>query len=217
MEPARYWGQRIMIRFLYGTYLVLRMTAGLCFAYPEPAVVQPLDQWTLELTFEHPQQITVPREARRLQNRFWYTIITVTNRTNQDVPFYPSAQLTTDTFQIIPAGANTAPRVFDLIKKRHHSRYPLLESFTNVPNRILQGEDNARDIAILWPDFDQDATEIKIFLEGLSNETVAIEHPLKPEGVFLRKSLELTYNLKGDPNLRSALRLQYKGKRWVMR
>jgi len=207
----------MMRRLVYGTFAVLVIQAGLCFAYPEPAVVQPLDQWTLEVTFEHPRQITLPHAGAGSESRFWYTILTVTNGTKQDVDFYPNAELMTDAFQIIPAGANTPPRVFDLIKKRHLSRYPLLESFTKVGNRILQGQDNARDIAVIWPDFDRDATEIKIFLGGLSNETVAIEHPIKPQGIYLRKSLELTYAVKGDTALRSALKLQYRSKRWVMR
>jgi hypothetical protein len=204
-------------RFVYGTFIIGAIAAGLCIAYPEPAVLQSLDQWTLQVTFEHPQQITLPQAGPGLQNRFWYTIVTLTNRTNHDVDFYPRSELMTDEFQIIPAGVNTPPRVFELIKKRHHSRYPLLESFTQVANRILEGEDNAKDIAVIWPDFDHDATEIKIFVEGLSNETVAIKHPIKPQGIYLRKSLELTYSVKGDPALKSALKLQYKGKRWVMR
>jgi hypothetical protein len=90
-------------------------------------------------------------------------------------------------------------------------------------NRILQGEDNTKDIAVIWPDFDTKAKNIKVFIAGLSNETVAIDHPMakdqagKPFKVFLRKTLELSYAFKGDPALRSDASLTYKGKRWIMR
>ena len=93
----------------------------------------------------------------------------------------------------------------------------------NVDNKILQGEDNTKDIAIIWPDFDTKAKSIKLFFGGLSNETISIDHPVakdksgKPKPVFLRKTLELNYSLGGDPAYRSTVELIYKGKRWIMR
>ena len=92
-----------------------------------------------------------------------------------------------------------------------------------MSNKILQGEDNTKDIAIVWPDFDVKAKSMKLFIAGLSNETAAIDHPVakdeagKPIKVFLRKTLELSYALGGDATLRSNANLIYKGKRWVMR
>jgi hypothetical protein len=129
----------------------------------------------------------------------------------------------TDTFEIIPAGKGTPAAVFEQIKKRHQGRYPFLESLENAGNKILQGEDNIKDIAIVWPDFDAQAKSIKVFIAGLSNETVAIDHPTakdetgKPVKVYLRKTLELSYNLGGDATFRSSTKPVYEGKRWVMR
>jgi hypothetical protein len=129
----------------------------------------------------------------------------------------------TDTFRITQAGKNVSPVVFEQIKKRHKSRYPFLELLSKSGNRILQGEDNTKDIAVIWPDFDVKAKNIRLFIAGLSNETVAINHPIakddfgNPEKVFLRKTLELNYNFKGDPAIRSGASLTYKGKRWIMR
>ena len=129
----------------------------------------------------------------------------------------------TNTFQIIPAGVDVPPAVFELIKTRYQSRYPFLESLQTTDSRILQGEDNAKDIAIIWPDFDVRATSFKIFISGLSSETVAVDHPVqrdengRPVQVYLRKTLELSYNLRGDTKLRSDLGVEYKGKRWIMR
>jgi len=197
--------------------------ACMCLAAPEPAIVPGPGQWTIDTVFTHPQQIVLHSSVENQPRRFWYTIITLTNNTDSDVEFYPKCDLMTDTFRIIPAGKGVSPAVFEYIKKRHQSRYPFLEPLEGVGNKILQGEDNARDVAIIWPDFDVKAKNIKVFITGLSNETVAVDHPVakdeagKPLRVFLRKTLELSYDLRGDPSLRSDSDLAYQGKRWIMR
>ena len=202
---------------------VLAALVATCLAAPEPAVVQKPSDWTVEVKFEHPQQIVLMLGANRAPRRFWYTIITLTNKANREVDFYPKCDLMTDTFQIIPAGKDTPPLVFKQIRRRHQLQYPFLESLETTSSRILQGSDNMKDIAIIWPDFDPDARNIKLFISGLSNETVAIDHPVakdqtgRPVKVFLRKTLELSYSLGGDPNFRSDARLIYRDKHWVMR
>jgi hypothetical protein len=207
---------------VYGTVLTAFL-AGLCVAAaPTPAIVQRAGHWTLDVRYEQPQQIVLPWGPRGEQ-RFWYTILTVTNRTGMDVEFYPRCDLMTDTLQVVPAGRGVPPVVFQMIQQRHGSRYPLLESLQNVPNRVLEGEDNARDIAIIWQDFDPQAAGFQVFVGGLSNETVMIPHPVetdvhgRPVPIFLRKTLELKYTLRGDPSLRSSVEVVYKGQGWVMR
>ena len=190
---------------------------------PEPAIVPGLGEWTIDVIFEHPQQIMLQVGFDNKPRRFWYMIVTLTNKANRDVDFYPKCDLMTDTFQIIPAGKETPAAVFEQIKRRHQSRYPFLEPLEKAGNKILQGEDNTKDIAIIWADFDAQAKNIKVFITGLSNETVAIDHPIakdeagKPVKVYLRKTLELSYALRGDTSLRSEDDLSYKGKHWVMR
>lgn len=212
-----------MKSFVYGTLVILAVMACICPAAPEPAIVQGPDDWTVNVIFEHPQQIMLQLSGDKKLRRFWYTLITLTNKTKRDVDFYPRCELMTDTFQIIPAGKGVSAAVFEQIKSRHQSKYPFLESLEKTSNKILQGEDNTKDIAIIWPDFDAQAKNIKIFIAGLSNETVAIDHPVdkddrgKPVKVYLRKTLELSYGISGDPALRSDAKLSYKGKYWVMR
>lgn len=204
----------------YGTFLVV--ASSLCVAAPKPAIVQGPGHWTVEVKFEQPQQLVLPWGGNG-SARYWYTILTVTNRTRDDVDFYPCCELMTDTFQIVPAGRNVPPVVFEQIKRRHQSRYPFLESLEKVENRILQGEDNAKDIAVIWRDFDTQATGFKVFVTGLSNETAVVDHPVAVDGagtpvrVFLRKTLELDYVLRGDPTLRNSVEVVYKDKAWVMR
>ncbi|MGB2809912.1 MAG: hypothetical protein WBC22_19385 [Sedimentisphaerales bacterium] len=208
--------------FVYGTLSVFALMACVCLAAPEPAIIPGPRDWTVDVTFEHPQQIVV-RTEKGQSLRFWYTIVTLTNKSGQDVDFFPNCELMTDTFRILPAGRNTPTGVFEGIKRRHLRKYPFLEALDKAGNKMLEGEDNAKDIAIIWPDFDKQVKNIKVFITGLSNETVAIEHPVakdatgEPVKVYLRKTLELSYALSGDAALRSYAKLSYKGKRWVMR
>ena len=208
---------------LYNILGIILLTFGICVSAPKPAIVPGPDEWTLNVNFEHPQQIAFRTAGEMTTKRFWYTIITLTNQSGRDVNFYPKCELMTDTYQIIPAGKGIPNTVFEKIKKRHESKYPFLELLERVESKILEGEDNTKDIAIIWPDFDDRAKEIKIFTAGLSNETAVINHPIikdengKPAKVFLRKTLELSYSIGGDPALRSGAKLTYKNKRWIMR
>jgi hypothetical protein len=209
--------------FVYAILLILVVAACVSLAAPEPAIVQGPDEWTVDATFEHPRQIMLRLGGDKQPRRYWYMIITLTNKTNRDVDFYPKCELMTDTFEIVPAGKGTSSAVFEQIKRRHQGIYPFLESLERAGNRILQGEDNTKDIAIIWPDFDMQAKGIKIFIAGLSNETIAVDHPTakdetgKPVKIYLRKTLELSYKLRGDAAFRSGAKLIYEGKDWIMR
>jgi hypothetical protein len=210
-------------RLFVGIAAIILFTSVNAFSAPKPAVVPKENQWTLNVVYTQPQQITVRIPGERKPQRFWYIIITVTNTANIDVPFYPSCELMTDTFQMIPAYKDTRNIVFDKIKSRHKKKYPFLESLEKADNKILQGQDNTKDLAIIWPDFDPKAKNISLFIAGLSNEIAAVEHPTKkdpngnPEKIYLRKTLELQYSIGGDPNLRSNTILAFKGQDWKMR
>ncbi len=212
-----------MKSLVYGTLAIWAVITCVSFSAPEPAIVPNPGEWTVNVTFEHPQRIILQLGGSGAPGIYWYVIVSLVNNTNQDVGFYPKCELMTDTFEITPADKNIPPAVFELIKTRHQSKYPFLESLQRADNKVLQGEDNAKDIAIIWPDFDVRATSFQVFISGLSNETVAIDHPIdkdetgRPTKVYLRKTLELSYNLKGDTKLRSDLGIAYKGKRWIMR
>jgi hypothetical protein len=202
---------------------IILFTSLTGFCAPAPAIVPSANQWTLNVVYNQPQQITVKIPGQRKPQRFWYVILTMTNNANIDVPFYPTNELVTDTFQIIPAYRDTRNVVFDKIKARHKKKFPFLASLETAENRILQGEDNTKDLVIIWPDFDVKAKNISLYIAGLSNETVVIEHPTQkdpngnPEKIYLRKTLQLDYSISGDPNFRSHTSLVYKAMNWVMR
>lgn len=215
-------GELVEMKTFYGTSGFCLVFLSLCMGAPEPALVPSPDVWTVEVTFEHPRQIVFERGDGKAK-RYWYMIVTLTNRSGQDADFYPRCELMTDGFQLIPAGRGTPAAVFDLVKKRHGGKYPFLERLEKTDNKILQGEDNAKDLAVIWQDFDTEAKSIKLFVSGLSNETAVVDHPTakevggEPEKVYLRKTLELSYSLRGDAALRPSVQLSYEGERWVMR
>ena len=105
----------------------------------------------------------------------------------------------------------------------NQGKYPFLQSLDKISNEVLQGRDNTQDIAVILPDFDPKAKNIKIFIAGLSNEAVSVEHPVKKDAddkavkIILRKTLELRYAIPGDEQNRHLQQLIYKGKDWVLR
>ncbi|MBN2590623.1 MAG: hypothetical protein JXA96_12235 [Sedimentisphaerales bacterium] len=214
-----------MKRSFYGTLIVFLAFTCVSLAAPKPAIVQGPTQWTLDTTFTHPQQIVLERSVDKKPVRFWYIIITITNNSGNDAGFYPKCDLVTDTFQIISAGQGVGSIVFDKIKERHKNKYPFLELLSEVDNKILQGEDNTKDIVVIWPDFDSEAKNINLFITGLSNETAEIECPVQAaksqdgeqKKIYLRKTLQLKYNISGNPASSGGAALEYKGKFWVMR
>jgi hypothetical protein len=175
------------------------------------------------VVFDAPQQISVKIPGHAKKERFWYIILSLTNNSSSDVPFYPSCNLFTDTFKIVPAGIYREQLVFNHIKLKHQGKYPFLESIYFDDNKILQGQDNSRDVVIIWPDFDEKAKEVNLFVAGLSNETVVVDHPMEiddagePVKVYLRKTLSLKYAIGGDESLRHAAKLVFKDRSWVMR
>jgi len=207
----------------YRTMVVFVLIVGVCWAVPEPSLVPGPLVWTVDVKFEHPQQIEVKLAGDKKPVRFWYAILTLTNNTKRDVDFFPKCDLMTDTFQVIPAGKGVPESVFEQIKLRHQAKYPFLENLERTSNRLLQGQDNAKDVAVIWADFDGKAKRVKLFAGGFSNETVVIEHPVAKDQagesvkIFLRKTLVIDYKIIGDPAFRSQSNLVYEGRKWVMR
>lgn len=204
--------------------LFLLVISTLTMAYPSPAVVQKIDQWTLDVVYSQPEQITVKLNDKSEPTRFWYIILTVTNNsTVESVEFFPLCRLVTDTFQTIPADQDVPNSVFEVIKHKHQGSYPFLESLDFKDHRIFHGDDNARDFVIIWPDFEPKAKEVSLFIGGLSNETAVIEHPAlkdengNPKKIFLQKTLQLKYSIAGDPKLRANTAMKEIEQDWVMR
>ena len=182
--------------------------------------MQTTGAWTLDVVFEQPRAITLRLPGDSEDTRYWYIIVSLTNKTGKDVGFYPDCELMTDTYQITRAGAGVRNEVYERIKELYRDRYPFLESLEKAIGKLPQGADHTKDVVIVWKDFDKDARGVKFFVAGLSNDTEAVQKPGadgSAEKVLLRKTLELSYSISGEPALRTQESLAYKGRKWVMR
>jgi hypothetical protein len=210
---------------LFVTVLALAAGTVALRAAPTPSLIPLAGVWQLDFELHgqpHLISITLPGDTQ--PRRFWYLLYTITNNTGKEVEFYPSFELFTDTFQLTQAGDKVRRPVFEAIRNLYAQTIPLLECDGMIEGRILLGKDNARDSVAIFEDFDPNATWAKIFVAGLSNEVVKIDHPFdvdpnthKPQEVLLRKTLMLEYQVPGDrynPDNRVML---YRDRKWIMR
>jgi len=212
-------------RNIAAALFLLALSLGPLHAAPEPALVPPPGTWQLSLQLHgQPRQITTKLPGDAHPQTFWYLPYTITNNTDQDAEFYPRVELLTDTLKLYQAGVNVRRPIFTAIRERYNETLPLLEPQSMLTGRVLQGQDNARDSVIIIQDFDPNATSVKLFFTGLSNETVTVEHPSqidpktnKPKRLLLRKTLMLQYDVPGDALKLEKRIMLYRSRKWIMR
>lgn len=207
------------------TIIFFSLIAGVAVAAPKPALVPADGVWQLDIEFHgQPQQITITMPGDAEPRSFWYLPYTITNNTDHEVRFYPQFDLLTDTLKLYHAGEGVRQPIFEAIRERYNSTIPLLEPESMITGRILLGADNARDSLVIFPDFDPEATSVSIFVAGLSNENVIVEHPTltedeeaQPKQVLLRKTLRMQYRIVGDAINPGQRVLLYHSLDWIMR
>ena len=183
--------------------------------------------WQLDIEFHDPQRVTLRLPGTAQGTTYWYVLYRVTNNTGKDVQFMPSAQLVTDTLDVVTAGDNTHPSVYKKIAALHKKEYPFFARPTNVSGLLLQGEENARTSALVFRTFDVEADSFSIHFSGLSGLIDRIANPAfdtnkpesdeNPRSFMLRLTLALDYALPGDDTTRrSALPIR-KNRHWEMR
>lgn len=182
--------------------------------------------WELEFTFHDPQRIQV-QTADGGSETYWYLLYTVTNSTGKEVAFFPSVSLVTDHLEVIDAGAEVHPKVYDAIKARHIKEYPFFASPTQVTGPLLQGKPNSRTSAAVFKAFSPNANRFTLFTAGLSGDlkreanpafnTSQPESETNPRYFLFRRTLAVTYQLPGDPQTRSQAAPIRVNREWVMR
>ena len=183
--------------------------------------------WQLNLTFHDPQRVTLNLPGRAEPVTYWYLLFQVTNESGQDVDFYPSFDLVTDTLQVVTGGVDVNPRVYDVIKARHKQEFPFFAPPWELTGPLLQGKDNARASAVVFREFDPQADGFSVFVSGLSNKVERVKNPgydkSQPESddnarfFILRETLKVQYELPGDPDSRREAKPVRRNRTWVMR
>jgi len=183
--------------------------------------------WQLNFEFRDPQRIMVRLPGESQPQTYWYMVYRVTNNTGQDVQYLPSAQLVTDTLDVVQAGDNVPISVYRRIAALNKKDYPFFARPTQVTGLLLQGEENARSSAFVFRDFDPKASDFTVYISGLSGLIDRIPNPAfdkdKPEShdnprSFTRRlALGIDYILPGDPSTRATAQPRRTNRHWVMR
>ncbi len=188
--------------------------------------------WQLDFEYQRPKAVQVRLPGETEKRVYWVMIYTVTNKTGDDQIFVPDFALYTDTGQILRAGTDVPNRVFEHVKRTYNK--PLLKDMTEISGRILQGADNARTGAAIWPDFDAKAGSFDVFIGGLSGESAEVELPTpvtvmemdpltgeKEEVVrsriLLSRTLRIRYSVPGEAAGRLRAPVEAVTAEWVMR
>lgn len=186
-------------------------------AYPTPQIVS--KSWQLDFTFEPPRPISVTRPDGSIE-WYWYLTYKVTNNTGDDRLFIPDITIATDEGDIVNANRSIPTAAFDAVQKSTGN--PLLESPMQVIGKLLQGPDHARESVAVWRDYGKDVGEVRVFVQGLSGETVEIQTPDPADAsrtvkVLLSKTLMATYQLPGLAASPQDQPVVAKGQKWIMR
>ena len=190
---------------------------------PVPASFPAEDIWQLDIELHgKPTQLQAILPGDQEPTRFWYMVYTLTNNNPIDVDYYPTMEVMTDTFKLYEAGKVPTKPVYQEVERLYRESVPLLEPEIIVAGKILQGEDNARDCVAILDDFDPNATSIKVFISGLSNETAVVEKIDKNnekniKKVLLRKTLMLEYRIPGDQFNQDKKVMLFSRREWIMR
>jgi hypothetical protein len=204
---------------------------GLCVAtlahgdIPQPSRAP--KSWELKFSFEDLQRMTMILPGNDRPTTFWYMLYRVENDSGRDVHFFPTAELVTSSFDVVPAGEQISPTVYDAIRQRHRKTHPFLAPPYEAMGLLLQGGDNAKHSMVVFNQFNTKDNAFVLYFSGLSGEIHQVANPAfdkssQPDEnnsryFTMRKTLALHYNLPGDPQTRGSAQPVRKSREWVMR
>jgi len=180
--------------------------------YPKPSPYP--KSW--ELKFEHgtPKRVVVQVPNTIVPRAYWYMTYTVTNETDKEQLFLPAFELLTETGKVVRNDVNIPRAVFDTIKKREGIRY--LTEAAQIGGELRLGPDQARDGVAIWPEPAAEMGHFSVFISGLSGEVATVKGP-DGKDLFLRKTLQLNYIVRGDDIYPGEDEVNENPQEWVMR
>lgn len=190
--------------------------AGASASVPQPDAVP--TRWQLDFQVGPMRLITLESDSGE-PRAWWYMTLEVENNSGRDQFFVPAFDLTTDEGQVVRAGRGVPGKVYrellDLLDD------PLLDTQFAVQDVLLQGEENARRVLIVWPAADLDADELSVFFIGFSgeNEAYRVRDPETGElrEFVLRKTYRVDYCVPGEMWNRGSRPFERCGSQWVLR
>ncbi|MBU3728110.1 MAG: hypothetical protein FGM37_02525 [Phycisphaerales bacterium] len=146
---------------------------------------------------------------------FWCLTYTVTNLTGMDRQWMPKVEMLDDQGRIHSAGRAVSPSITKAVKELLGN--PLLEDQFQVIGPLRHGRDNAKDGLLIWSAEPCDATELTIFVRGLSGETETVQDPMTKAPVVLYKTARLEYRVPGDVKHKPMAQIPVESRDWVFR
>lgn len=146
---------------------------------------------------------------------YWCLTYTVTNLTGVDRQWMPKVEMLDDQGRIHSAGRSVSPSITKAVKELLGN--PLLEDQFQVIGPLRHGRDNAKDGLLIWSAEPCDATELTVFVRGLSGETETVEDPMTKAPVVLYKTARLEYRVPGDVKHKPMSQIAVESRDWVFR
>lgn len=146
---------------------------------------------------------------------YWCLTYTVTNLTGTDRQWMPKVEMLDDQGRIHSAGRAVPPSITKAVKELLGN--PLLEDQFQVIGPLRHGRDNAKDGLLIWSAEPCDATELTVFVRGLSGETETVQDPVTKAPVVLYKTARLEYRVPGDVKHKPMAQIAVESRDWVFR
>lgn len=193
-------------------------------SHPQPTQPEPTDSaktitaepspgnWQLDFTPGDFRLYTDPQTGEH----FWYFTYKVVNRTGQDRWWAPKFELLVDGGSLRRSGKNVSPITMKRVEALIGNK--LIADQYQVLGEIRQGESNAKEGFVVWSADSLEATEMHLFIRGMSSELVKVPNPQgEGEPILTYKTMKRDYRVSGDPADRGSKPVECEQTEWIMR
>ena len=146
---------------------------------------------------------------------YWYLTYKAVNRTGQDRWWAPKMELLDDHGRLQRSGKEIPVIVVKRIQALIGN--PLIEDQYQILGEIHQGESNAKEGFVVWKAAPLDATELHVFIRGLSSEFKRVPDPKGGPEVVMHKTMKRDYRVPGEPQARASTPLICEQTQWILR
>lgn len=149
-------------------------------AIPAPDAVT--HAWQFDFDHSKPNTIAI-EEADGSVTWYWYMTYKVTNYDYDELFFDPRFVIKNNQGEIVTANLGLDARVFNRVRTLVQN--PLLVSPLEVPGRVLQGEDYARQSVAIWKASEKDIDAFRVFVGGIFGESKVVTDPSTGEPIMV--------------------------------
>lgn len=191
---------------------------------PQPATPSPTDpaltlspepsegNWQLDF---QPGDFRLYTDPETHQN-YWYFTYKVVNRTGQDRWWAPKMELLEDHGRLRRSGKDVSPLTVKRIEALIGNK--LIEDQYQIMGEILQGESNAKEGFVIWSSDALLATELHLFIRGISSEFKKLPNPLEAGAeITMHKTMKRDYRVSGDAQTRGSTPVECEQTEWILR